>query len=322
MALEEVTVAVKDTGGSPVDNVYVGLHNSSSKALLQTDTTGAGANPAGQATFSNVDTALNSGVYEIRIVPAKPSTVNSGKVQNITVLASPSAPLSNIFDITLTQADLPVATDARMCRVSGYFADFTGAAIKNCTFMLSEQKVRHVVYRSEQKYASLGVIPTSVTKSTDKNGYVVFDLIRDSEYSLFMQGYENYPRVIKTPDAASANLADVIFPYVSAIEYYDAGVLITPTTAPAITVASGASKALTYKVILKSGVVGANSEVTFKTSDATKATISSGDGTLTVTGVAAGTPTVTGTRVSDANKGVILSPEFTLNGGTLAVTVT
>ncbi len=309
---EEVNIYVEEPGGAGVQNVYLGLHDSSSKALLQTDTTDA----SGVATFSNVDPLLNSGIYEIRVVPSFPSTVTKGKVQNITVLDAPVAPLINNFDVEITKETLDTATNTRLCRCSGYFVDQTGKALSDVSLNFTEETTPKLEYQSESTFGTKAVIPTRINLKTDSTGKMTVDLYRNATYEVHMEGFLNISRVIKVPDLAAVNLPDILFPIVGTVEWYNAGVKISPTAAPtlALSMAAGAVT-LTYKVLLLSGMVTTDT-VTFTSDDTAVVTIAGG----VLTPVSIGTASITIARVTNLEDGDIISPVPDVIG-TLTVTV-
>lgn len=314
---EEVSIYVQDTLGEGIENVYVGLHNSSTKALLQTDTSDAN----GLITFSAVDETLNSGVYEIRVVPSFPSTITNGKVQNITVLAAPVAPLSNTFDVELTIESLPTATNTALCRCSGYFVTAAGQPAPDVTVYLTEHCLPKLEYQASADYGTKAVIPSRLTVRTDSDGYAVIDLYRNGEYEVHMEGFINISRDIIIPDLASANLPDVLFPAVGTVKWYDVGSEILPTASPTKTVSlAGGADTLTYEVFLRSGLETDSGEVTFASSDTDIVTISAAGGTATLLPLALGSATITATRVTNEDDGDIISPVPAVIG-TLSVTV-
>ncbi len=164
MSAQEVTIYVDSTSppSTPVSGVYVGLHNSSTKALLQTGTSDA----AGKVIFSNVESSTNSGVYEIRVVPSYAASVAKGTVQNITV----SSAGNNNFDVQVTPEGFAVATNPRMCRCSGYFYDITGKPMKNLSLHLMEDSLPNIEYMSGATIDSRVVVPkTRILKSDNSH---------------------------------------------------------------------------------------------------------------------------------------------------------
>ncbi len=314
---EEVQVYVEDTGGNGVENVYVGLHDSSSKALLQTDTTDSD----GLASFSAVDPALNSGVYEIRIVPSFPGTLTDGKVQNITVLDTPPPETPNEFVVEVTKESLPTATNPRLCRCSGYFVDAAGQPAPDITVFFTEHCVPKLEYQSESNFTAKAVVPSRLTARTDSDGYMVIDLYRDAIYEVHAEGFINISRDVKIPDLSAANMPDILFPVVGTVKWYESLVQLVPTEAPTKTVSlAGGADTLTIEVILRSGTIIDSGEVTLASDDTAVVTVSKSDDTVTLTPVTTGSATITVTRMTNDEDGDIISPVPSVIG-TLSVTV-
>lgn len=318
---EDVTIYVTDAfpAGNPISGVYVGIHNSATKVLVQSGLSDA----SGMVLFPAVDETLNSGVYELRIAPNIPGEVVGGSVKSITVLAAPVSPLSNIFDVTVTPEGYTSAPNPRLCRCQGYFVDSTGKARKNLSLSFSEYDLRELEYIASATIDVKGVVPSKIVAVTDANGYMAIDLYRGGCYLLYMEGFESQGRVIKIPDLPSANIADIVFPTVGTVEYYDTSVKILPVNAPTTTVATGADKTLDVEVLLRSGVITEGDQVTFVSSNTAVATVgySASDKQLVITGVAAGSANITPSRVTLTDGGVKILPEPAVIG-VLAVTVT
>lgn len=315
---EDVFVYVETGGGDPIENATIKLHNSSSKALLQTSTTDA----TGRASFVAVDPALNSGLYEIRIFCGFPCDITNGNLQNITVLDGPELPLKNEFTVTVTPEALPTAVNTNLCRCSGYFRDMRGQALKDVNIRVFEERIPNIEYQSSADYKSIAVVPKERVLRTDANGYVSVDLYRDSLYSILVQNYTNNFRQVKTPDAAAANLVDIIFPVVKTVRWYDAGVQLLPSTAPTVSLTVGANKELTIIASFFSAVVADDSEVTLTSSNTSVVTVAKSGDEVTLRPVAAGTANITIARATPptGSGGITIYPEPAVVG-TLAVTV-
>ena len=316
MSAQEVNIFLDSTSppSTPVSGVYVGLHNSSSKALLQTATSDA----AGKVTFSNVESDTNSGVYEIRIVPSFAASVAKGNVQNITVQASGN----NNFDVQVTPEGLPVATNPRLCRCSGYFYDLTGKPMREVSLRFMEKLTPNVEYISDATIDARVVVPKTRILKTDKNGYVTVDLYRNSEYIAVIEGYENSYRRVNVPDSSAVNITDVLFPIVGSLEYAVAGNKLLPTSAPTTSVSAGQELEVTCTVLLRSGVTADPDEVTIESPNVAVVTADYSGGKLTLKGVASGGPVaLTIKRITSDEGGVSVRPEPSVLG-VLSVTVT
>jgi hypothetical protein len=305
---EEVTVVVTDANppGDLINGVYVGLYDNTTKALLQFDTTGNGALPDGEVIFS----AVVPDTYEIRIVPQIPADVLNGKIQTITVLDAPVPPESNIFDVALTQAGLDVATNPTLCRCSGYFVDMTGRAAPRVSIHLSDSCLPQIENQPSLQYDAKVIVPSKRIVITDEDGFVSVDLYRGERYAVYIEGWENVFREIIVPDVSAMNIADVLWPFVSTVEYYDGAAKISPVTAPSVSVAVDATKELTFKVLLRNTLEAAASEVTFELEDDTLAevAISYSDKSISITGLQAGTTNLLVTRAAAVDDGIRVAP--------------
>jgi hypothetical protein len=316
---EDVTVHARSAAypaGDPVSDVWVGLYQGGVFVTSDTTADGLGALPEGDLVFP----AVAEGNYELRINPGVAGTVVNGHVQNITVVSGPT----NIFDIEVSIAGLPVATDSRLCRCSGHFVDATGKPVPDLEIHLSEHTVPQLLYTS-QGSTTMGVIPTVKVAKTDKNGYAVIDLIRGASYSVQMQGFMNKLLLADVPDSDSVLLPDIIFPTLETVEYRDGGILLTPVATPSIALTVGTDKTLTVKVLLRSGVEVEPGLIGFQTDDSDVFTVARSGSELVLHPVAAGTANLVLTPQlacpGNHHYGIDVFPD-PLTLPTLAVTVT
>jgi len=310
---EDVRVWVEDPSSVAVLGAYVGLHDSVSKAKLQSGYSDA----TGVVTFPAVDTALNGGVYEIRIAPPAPGSVSNGSVQNITVADGGN----NNFDVEVSFVGLDTATEPWLCRCSGHVTNAHGEAIVGAVVEFSEGCIPQLAILSSGDYDVKGILPIRKQVLADSAGKLTVDLVRGADYRVLVEGFWSVPRTVRVPDAASVNLVDVLFPYAKTLEWYDEGSQLLPTAAPTLALAVGASKVLTINVLARSGIVLDYGEVTLSSSDEEILGISSGtSGSVTLTAVAAGSATVTVKRtvVEDLGITAVTDPGIV---GTLSVTI-
>jgi len=242
---EDVQVFVEDTGNNPISDTYVALHDSVTKVRLQSGITDA----TGVVTFPAVDETSNSGVYQIRVKLNYPGSITLGSVQSITVVAAGT----NEFVVEVTPENLEVASSQHLCRCTGYFLDMTGAALPGVAIQFKEHYLPVFETNSSGGTSTRGIIPSTRAFETDTSGKVVVDLYRNAEYVVLLEGFEDGARYIKVPNAASANLVDIIFPYPNAVEWYESDVQIVPSSNPSVSLTVDVTKTLTYKVISRSG---------------------------------------------------------------------
>ena len=311
---EDVYIWVEDPSNTAVAGAYVALHDSSTKAKLQSGYSSA----TGVVTFPAVDETANSGVYEIRIAPPAPGSVTSGSTQNVTVVAGGN----NNFDVEVSFTGLDTATEPWLCRCSGFALNAQGLAMPGAVLEVSEGCIPQLAILSAGNYDSKAILPIRAQVLADATGKFSVDLVRGADYLVLLEGFWSVPRTIRVPDAASANLADVLFPYAKTLEWYDAGVQLVPTASPTLSLSIGAAKELTTKVIARSGIELAHGEVSLSSSDADLLKVGGGgSGTVTLTAVAAGSPTVTITRTVVPDLGISATTDPGIVG-VLSITIT
>lgn len=321
---ETVTIYVSDQGTTePVNNVFVGLYNFSTKALIQSDFTGSGALDEGQVIFSNVVETD----YEVRVIPAYVCDVINGGVQKITVLdleLSVNTGKTNTFDFLLTPQSLATATNTRLCRCSGYFVDSTGTPYSYLKIHFSEHELPQLEYQSEALVSTRVVVPNTKILVTDKNGFGKIDLYRGARYSVVSEGLEDLSRIIEVPALSAANLADVLYPCLTRVQYKKGSAVLNPLSAPLLTMTVATPVVLSISAILRSGVISSGKEVVFTSSNTAVLTLQlSSDGSeLTLTGLQAGSAIVNIARAPQTlTTGITVYPEPPLVGA-LGVTIT
>ena len=313
---EDVTIYVYRDGPEPVDGVFVGIYNNTTKALLQADTTGDGALPDGTIIFPNVD----PGTYEVRLAPVGSMMVAGGRVQTIEVIDTPVAPESNIFDIKVSQEGLPLATNANLCRCSGFFVDLTGRVYPYLSIHFSDANIPQLEYIEAQDYSARAIAPSRRVVQTDSAGYVSVDLYRGATYEVYLEGWQNAFKSVLIPDAPSCNIADVLFPYAAYVEWYDGDTKLLPLETPSITMSVGEEKTLSYKVILRNGNEAAADEVNICVEPLDgQPTTSFSSGSFTLVPEESGVFTYTPVRIGTTYATISPVPDLV---GTLEVTVT
>jgi len=322
MALEDIDIYALTGGGSPIEGVSVGLYDNATKAKLLTSNTDA----TGKASFAAVDSDLNGGLYEIRVNPGFPGVITGGVVQTVAVLEAPVAPSSNIFDVTITPASLPTAANPNLCRCSGFFKDPAGRYKDDVILKFTQHNIPTVAYLSSGDVETFSVVPSEISVRTSKDvatntkGYASVDLYRKGVYSVTMSGFIGNPRIIQVPDAAAANLADVLFPVVSQIKWHDDDVQVVPADSPSVNIAVG-EKILTVEAIFRSGNVAAGSEIVLTSSDGAVFTVSRTNENVALIGVAAGQATLEVTRAPTTESGILVQSSMPAVSGSLTVNV-
>lgn len=250
-------------------------------------------------------------LVRIRVPPGDPFTVPAGLTQAVTLSSSD-------ISVTVTAASVttPTSSDARFCRCSGYFTDLAGApaAGKSLYFSRPESIPAGTISTAR----AFGLLGQTYQVTLSAAGYAEIDLPRGAELYVMLPDFVEDAQQIFVPDAASANLVDVVFPYPSSVTFLNAGV---PTTS--VVIAAGVPLELAYSGLLRSGVAATPISVfvQYATPAAGTFTYSVSDlgetATMTLTGVGVGIYTLIPLPVAEN----FLLPEPTISG-TLTVEVT
>lgn len=291
MSFEPVDVVVADSVGAPVPDVLVKVYDPTGATFFTQGITDAD----GKASF-----LLETLEYSMRFYKYQ---VGFSQPQLFEVLAAPEA---NVFDVLAEPFTLPIATDPRLCRCSGFFRDMTGAP--------SRWLDMHIIPEFDPILLEGAAIVTGERHiRTDENGYVQVDLIRGGNYwvNLEAMGADYLRRLCQVPDAASANFPDMLFPRVGEISF-------DPDD---ISVAVDGSIEVTPVVYDSVGrpLVGISSDVVWSIEDPSIASLSVGTNKLTITGLAAGSTNILAERTDTS---IIVIPNTPIGGVPKAVVVT
>jgi len=287
---EAVDIFVEDSSGNPIEGVVVKIFNVAGSITFSQQNTDS----AGKASFLlfTQDYTMRFFKFQTAFTQPQSFTVEEGGSNQFTAVGSSVEP--------------PAATDARLCRCSGYFRDSNGTA----------QQYLDMSFFSDFSPILLdgsAIIPRPVRVRTDRNGYAQIDLIRGGKYRVMIEAMECADRYIKVPDQASANLPDVLFPVVSSVSF---------DIDEPYTVAVGGELVLTPSVFDSAGVLleGTGSlDVQWTFSDPTIASVAVAQNTLTITGLASGT---TELQASRSDLSIIKIPNIPIEGQPVLITVT
>jgi hypothetical protein len=293
VSFEPVDFLVKDSTPleNPVEGVLVRIYNEAGTIFFSQATT----NVDGGAGF-----LLETQKYSARFYKFQ---VGFNQPQILEVLVAPAI---NIFDIQAEVFVLPIASDPRFCRASGFFRSVSGAPDHGVD-MHFQTTFNPLLLESS------GIIDTKDSIRTDENGYAQIDLIRGAIYHVFLQGLEECPRKIRVPDQASVNLPDLLFPVVQAVSF-------VPPGPYALTV--GVEIEVTPTVLSSDGVLlegTALQDVLWRTGNSDIASVSPSDTKLVLRGNAVGATTLT---VERADKSIIRIPNIAVQGQPVNITVT
>lgn len=290
MSFEPTDVYVKNAAGDPVEGVLVKVYNDFGDVFFTQATTDAD----GKAGF-----LLETLVYSLRFYKFQ---VGFTQPQLASVL---SAPASNVFDIVAEPFVLPLATDPRFCRCSGFFRDIAGAP-KQFMDMNFNSEFDPIVVEDA------AVVDASRNIRTDENGYAQIDLVRGGIYCVRIVGMVNDQlRQVHVPDQASAVLPNLLFPVVDRITF-------DPDT---VSLAAGSELEVVPTVYDSGGRPlegSARSDVLWGSDDETVMVVVADEEKLTIRALAAGAANITASRQDSS---IIRIPDMPIVGVPLEVTV-
>lgn len=227
---------------------------------------------------------------------------DSATPQSIDIYSPASAAPSGTNDFTVQGQtfSLPVATDPRLCRASGFFKDATGAPLVDADLHFRLQRTPLIV-------DGTAVTGFHFYGATDADGYFEVDLYRGGEYLVELQSLE-HQRCVTVPDASAINLVDLLFPVVASVAYDPSPVSLAVGDSETVTVTVTDSTGLTHDLT--------SDLVTFTSEDTSIATVGISANQLTIIGVAAGSTTIT---AEPADASIVTVPSISLDS--LSVTV-
>lgn len=304
MPLETVEITVQDDSIVPelVDDVVVRVFNQAGSALITEGTTGAVIDGKVQLTLDGDGDGTD---YQLRFY------INGGSIaspQYIRVFSPPSAapsPSTNNFTVTATLLALPTATNARLCRASGYVWGPDGRARQGID-MAFIPCFRPLVVDG------IGILGERVNTKSDRNGYVQVDLLRLGMYRATVESHENATREVVVPDRSSINIMHLLFPVVVDIDFG----LVSPPTVPA-----GTSLTLTPVITASDFRVlegTAPEDVQYSVDDPTVASVVVNQTTIVINGLSSGNTSLRVTRKDDS---IVYIPDPGINGAIVSITV-
>jgi hypothetical protein len=276
-----VTFVVRDdllpfSGATPLEGVVIRVYDSTGVTFVtevMTDASGT------------VDTLLDDATtYWVRFFKIG-YAFNSRLAIDVDSSAS-----SNSFDVAGRDlAAHPGATDPNLCRVSGYVLNVVGAPVGGITMYFMRTEKPMIMGNSI-------IIPSKVYIRSDSDGYVEVELVRNGAYDFWVEGFDDVTYRVKVPDYTSADITDLVWPYVASIVFDPAAVTLAVdesyTTSPTITL----SNRVTMPYMLDGQeTVTIGKYYVVQLSDASVATLNVNalTGVFTIVGRAAGTTTIT-----------------------------
>lgn len=295
MTYEAVDVYVVENTPSkpPVAGVMVRVYDSTNRQFFTQDVT----DENGRVGFT-----LWSQGYSLRFFK---NGVQVKQPQVIEVIApNPGGVLVNAFEVKAVVFHHPIATDARLCRASGFFRDITGAPDKFVDLFF-QPKFDPILLEDA------AVLSERIHTRSDEEGFACIDLIRFARYSVTVQGYEGKERTIEVPDQPSVNLPDILFPVVELISF-------TPEISSMLV---GESVTITPVVLGSNDVplIGtATGDVVWSSSDDTILSVAVSSETITLTGRGVGTAQLLASRLDNS---IIRIPNIPIMGVPVTITV-
>jgi hypothetical protein len=120
-------------------------------------------------------------------------------------------PITNRFDVSGTILNSwGVPADQNLCRCSGRFVNFSNAPIAKVLVLIYAQA--DPVSKVPKTVNHHMISSQAMEFYTDKNGYIVVDLVRSSEYRVTFAGEDDITWSIKVPDRALCDFIDLIHP--------------------------------------------------------------------------------------------------------------
>lgn len=320
MASETVQVYAWDQNAAAIEGVLVRVFDAAGTAFIAQNTTSlVGSDAIAEFTLEGDDPPIE---YTLRMsktgVGFDVALGDQYATPQFIEVWSPAANSptgTNAFDVKGETFTLPVATDARLCRASGFFKDAAGRSLPWLDITLINDFKPAIV-------DGYGVLGSKIQLRTDADGYVEVDLYRGGEYRAMIQSIQAaevdttgaivFDRELVIPDQASVSLVDLFFPVVGEITW-------DPSTV---------SLAVGEGLELLTAVVGtdyralegtAHEDVLYEIADTDIATVSIREDMLVITAVAAGTTELTATR---RDQTIVSIPAAGITGSPLSITVT
>lgn len=299
MSIESVNVYVQDDTSShdPVAGVVVRVFDSTGTTFLTQTTSDAD----GLAGFSLVAPAS----YQLRFFKERFSV---RQPQLLNTLEAPVAPDTNNFTVIGHVYAPPEAVHPRLCRCSGFFKRPDGSpAIGHDIHFIA--KFDPILFEGS------AMLTERLIQRTDASGFAQIDLVRNGQYDVTIEGFEDCLRTITIPDAPSVNLPDLIFPVVESVEFDPPG---------PYSVLAGVDYQITIRPTVRSSdgrvLPGtALRDVQWRSSDTNVFAVLATAETLVLRGLGGGVADLLAIR---ADRSIIRIPNPPVQGAPVAVTVT
>jgi hypothetical protein len=168
--------------------------------------------------------------YIIRLSKPGLFSFEGGSSRIISVIDPLGVHDTNIFDITVHETTLPESSNPDMCLVSGYLKSPSLVPLKGSKLRflpqayLPKARVGGYPFTGDPNILNrdiLGMVESEVI--ADKNGYIEIQLPRKSIMNIVAHSFEmpgiNDVTQVYIPDLPAARLEDILFPFVSRVDY-------------------------------------------------------------------------------------------------------
>lgn len=304
MATETVQITAwsDEVSPEPVDDVLVRVFDSTGTTLITEGTTGEVTE--GIVEFS-LPGAADGTIYQLRFYRAGASIQSPQGIQVFSP-ASGSPTGANNFEVIVSLLTRATATDANLCRCSGYVRGPDGRAKKGID-------MHFIPLRSPLIVGDDVVLGERVAVRTDAAGFVTIDLYRGGIYLATVESHESIQREIQVPDRSSCNIAHLLFPVVAAISYDPEG---------PYSLAAGTTLELVPIIVASSFAEldpPADDDLAYTTDNESVATVDVLSDRIVVRGHA---PGVTYLRATRRDTSITQLPGVDIDGGVVTITVT
>lgn len=294
MALETVRFYTLDEDDDALSGVLVRVYDSTLTFITQQSSSMVGSDAIAEVTLEGDDPPET---YTIRLYKAGVAFDGSlgdgsSTPQEIDIYSPPTAAPSGTNDFTLKGQtfELPTAIDPLLCRVSGYVRDYSRSEVVNYKIRIipwDPGSDTPAAIRVDEGHI---VTAKSTTISSDENGYVQFDLYRNSDYLVRLEDSPDTPRMVHVPDRASIVIGDVLYPVVRSVSYGSNPVTVPEGSSTTISVVITSSD---YRTLTPQSLV-------WTSDDTSIANVSIDGDDITISGVSTGTVDINASRSEDS----------------------
>lgn len=219
-----IQITVVDQNNAPVENVTVEVYDALGQALEDTQVT----DPLGIASFNLVGGTGAGARWHVRVyqVPVGLFSPIPAYVTRKTLLVFEPAVVStpNEFVIKVHTGVLEGAGNPHLCRVHAHVGFQDTFARKGYPLYVRTRYIPSVFYSSLKRVILSG---DRIDLRTDVEGHAYVDLVRDGIYTLYIPDFMDTELTFVVPDQPYADLADLVFLYVSSLNLQPNPLILT-----------------------------------------------------------------------------------------------